>query len=177
MSYKCSGIACNTIIMTNLFKLVTSSHTPSCLWKLVVLWTYPSGRIFWTKDICIVLRLEYGTSKSWVCSTPCSYQRRTQKNKDGSFWEDVAYEVLSIHLKRWCNKNELTGTVLCLKRQCLLNIYTLKREMTTVRYSIAIIMFWFFGDGHLAIPMGHTYYSDLLELNKNNMNEGQFLMF
>ena len=26
--------------------------------------------------------------------------------------------------------------------------------------------------GHLAIPMGHMYYSDLLEIN--NMNEGQF---
>ena len=28
--------------------------------------------------------------------------------------------------------------------------------------------------GHLAIPMGHMYYSDLLEINKNNMNEGHF---
>ena len=28
--------------------------------------------------------------------------------------------------------------------------------------------------GHLAIPMGHMYYSELLEINKNNMNEGQF---
>ena len=28
--------------------------------------------------------------------------------------------------------------------------------------------------GHLAIPMGHMHYSDLLEINKNNMNEGQF---
>jgi len=118
----------------------------------------------------------------------------------------VAYEVLSIHLKRWCNKNDLTDTVLCLKRQCLLNICKLKRQTTTVRYSVAIIMFWwqFFGDGtirlllgdtssqpdeispklcvvvgrvikyshgHLAIPM---YYSDLLEINYNNMNEGKF---
>ena len=123
----------------------------------------------------------------------------------------VAYEVLSIHLKRWCNKNDLTGTVLCLKRRCLLNICKLTRQTTTVRYSVAIIMFWwqFFGDGtirlllgdtssrpiarrnfpktvcclgrvikysrgHLAIPMGHMYYSDLLEINKKNMNEGQF---
>ena len=31
-----------------------------------------------------------------------------------------------------------------------------------------------FSRGHLAIPMGHKYYSDLLEMNKNNMNEGQF---
>jgi len=28
--------------------------------------------------------------------------------------------------------------------------------------------------GHLAIPMGHMY-SDLLEINKNNMNGGHFL--
>ena len=28
--------------------------------------------------------------------------------------------------------------------------------------------------GHLAIPMELMYYSDLLEINKNNMNEGQF---
>ena len=27
---------------------------------------------------------------------------------------------------------------------------------------------------HLTIPMGHMYYSDLLEINKNNMNEGHF---
>ena len=28
--------------------------------------------------------------------------------------------------------------------------------------------------GHLAIPMGRMYYSDLLEINKNKMNEVQF---
>ena len=61
----------------------------------------------------------------------------------------VAYEVLSVQFKKWCNKNVLTDTVLCLKRQCLLNICKLKRQMTTVRYSVAMIMFWwqFFGDG------------------------------
>ena len=31
-----------------------------------------------------------------------------------------------------------------------------------------------YSHGHLAIPMGHMYYSDLLEINKNNMNEGHF---
>ena len=30
--------------------------------------------------------------------------------------------------------------------------------------------------GQLTIPMGHMFYSDLLEINKNNMNEGHFLM-
>ena len=29
-----------------------------------------------------------------------------------------------------------------------------------------------YSGGHLAIPMGHMYYSDLLEINKKNMNEG-----
>ena len=47
--------------------------------------------------------------------------------------------MLSIHLKRWCNKNNLTDTVLCLKRQYLLNICKLKRQTTTVRYSVAIM--------------------------------------
>ena len=126
----------------------------------------------------------------------------------------VAYEVLLIHWKRWCNKNDLTGTVLCLKRRCLLNILKLKRQTTTVRsYSVAIIMYWwqFFGDGTIRLLLGDTssrpitrrslpktvccrwtsnevqswtfshtdgtyvmYCSDLLEINKNNMNEGQF---
>ena len=55
--------------------------------------------------------------------------------------------VLSIHLKRWCNKNNLTDTVLCIKGQYSLNICKFKRQTTTVRYSVAIIMFWwqFFG--------------------------------
>ena len=70
----------------------------------------------------------------------------------------VAYEVLSIHLKRWCNKNDLTGTVLCLKRRCLLNICKLKWQTTTVRYSVTIIMFWwqFFGDGTISFLLGDT---------------------
>ena len=53
----------------------------------------------------------------------------------------VAYKVLSIHLNWWCNKNDLTDTVLCLKWQCLLNICKLKRQTTTVRYSVAIIIY------------------------------------
>ena len=54
------------------------------------------------------------------------------------------------------NKNDLTGTVLCLKRQYLLNICKLKRHTTTVRYSVAIIMFWwqFFGDGTIRLLLG-----------------------
>ena len=52
----------------------------------------------------------------------------------------VAYKV-SIHLNWWCNKNDLTDTVLCLKWQCLLNICKLKRQTTTVRYSVAIIIY------------------------------------
>ena len=61
----------------------------------------------------------------------------------------VVYKLLSIRLKRWCNKNDLTDTVLWLKRQCLQNICKLKRQTTTVRYSVAIIMFWWqvFGYG------------------------------
>ena len=91
-----------------------------------------------------------------------------------------------------------------------LNICKLKRQTTTVRYSVAIIMFWqFFDDGTIRLllgdtrsrpiakrnfsktvccrwtsnevelwifshMMGHMYYSDLFEINKNNMNEGQF---
>ena len=151
-------------------------------------------------------------------------QRRTQTNKDGSsrrnwsislskfdFSVRVDYEVLSIHLKKWCIHNDLTGTVLCLKRRCLLNICKLKRQTTTVRYSVAIIIFWwqFFDDGTIRLLLGDTrsrpiarrnfsktvccrwtsneveswtfshmmgrmYYSDLLEINKNNMNEGKF---
>ena len=57
--------------------------------------------------------------------------------------------VDSFELKRPCSKNDLTDTVLCLNRQCLQNICKLKRQTTTVRYSVAIIMFWWqiFGDG------------------------------
>ena len=61
-----------------------------------------------------------------------------------------AYEVLSIHLKMWCNKNDLKNTVLCLNGSVnLLNICKLMRQTTTERYSVAIIMFWwqFFSDG------------------------------
>ena len=65
----------------------------------------------------------------------------------------VAYELLLIHLKSWCNTNVLTDTVLCLKRQCLHYICKLKRQTTTVRYSVAIIMVWwqFFGDGTIRL--------------------------
>ena len=44
--------------------------------------------------------------------------------------------------------NVLTDTGLCLEGQSLLNICKLKRQTMTVRYSVAIIMFWwqFFGD-------------------------------
>ena len=103
------------------------------------------------------------------------------------------------------------------KTACLLNICKLKRQTTTVRYSVAILCFggsfsvmgpiteklvsclatqahgqlpdeispklcvvvgrvMKYSRGHLAIPMGHRYYSDLLEINKKNMNEGQFQM-
>ena len=41
--------------------------------------------------------------------------------------------------------NDLTGTVVCLKRRCLLNICKLKRQTTTVRYSVAILCFGVMG--------------------------------
>ena len=52
--------------------------------------------------------------------------------------------MLSVHVKRWGNKNDFTDIdiVLCLKWQCFLNSCKLKRQTTTMRYSVAIIVFF-----------------------------------
>ena len=93
--------------------------------------------------------------------------RRFGQDVQSDFSVRVAYEVLSIHLKRWCNKNDLTGTVLCLKRRCLLNICKLKRQTSIERYSVAIIMFWwqFFGDGTIRFLLGDTSSRSIVRRN------------
>ena len=96
--------------------------------------------------------------------------RRFGQDVQSDFSVRVAYEVLSIHLKRWCNKNNLTDTVLFLTLRCLLN--QLPEEMFP-KLCVVVGRVIKYSRGHLALPMEHMYYCDL-EINKNNINEGQF---